>query len=193
MDIIIRKLSPKLLNDYLYYFDNVAFTDHKEWSGCYCVEPHLCESVETELSEGTKSSCRDTAIKFINERKLQGYLAYFEDKVVGWCNTNDKLNYEKVKARKEFLTEDDSDKKIKSVMCFNISKNMRGKGIATKLLERICKDATSENYDIIEAYPYSGEPNEFYYFSGPPTIYKKQGFSIYKELENELIVRKYLK
>ena len=46
MDIVIKKLSLDLLNDFISYFDNIAFADHREWSGCYCVEPHLCENVE---------------------------------------------------------------------------------------------------------------------------------------------------
>ena len=54
------------------------------------------------------------------------------------------------------------------------------------------EDAIFDKYDIIEAYPYKGEPNEFYYFSGHPTIYKRCGFTFFKELNYELIVRKYL-
>lgn len=83
MNVNIKKLSPKLLDDYLCFFDNIAFADHTDWSGCYCVEPHMCEKVEKELPKGVKSNCRDYAINFIKQRKLQGYLAYHEDEVVG--------------------------------------------------------------------------------------------------------------
>lgn len=191
MDIVIKKLSPDLLEDYLYYFDDVAFSDHGDWSGCYCVEPHLCQSAENELPKGTSSGCRNLAIDFIKTKKLQGYLAYCDGKVSGWCNANDKSNYEKIQERKELRTEEDN-KKIKSIMCFNVAPNMRNKGIATKLLERVCNDALAEKYEIIEAYPYSGKPNTYFYFSGPPTIYCKHGFLIFKELNHEMIVRKYL-
>jgi hypothetical protein len=37
MDIEIKKLSPALLQDYLSFFDQVAFTDNEEWAGSYCV------------------------------------------------------------------------------------------------------------------------------------------------------------
>lgn len=191
MTIEIKKLSPDLLNDFLFYFDNVAFADHAEWSGCYCVEPHLCESVAEELPKGVKSKCRDYAIDFIKSGKLQGYLAYHAGKAVGWCNVNDKLNYEKIKAIKELQTDEDDKQKIKSIMCFNTAVNMRGKGIATELLKRICDDSFAENYDIVEAYPYKGEPNVFYYFSGPINMYKKAGFKVCRELEQEFIVRKF--
>jgi GNAT superfamily N-acetyltransferase len=192
MNIDIKKLSPNLLNDFLFYFDNVAFADHEEWSGCYCVEPHLCEKIEKELPKGTKSNCRDYAVDFIKCGKLQGYLAYCDGEVAGWCNVNDKSNYEKIAARKELWTDEDNHKKIKSIMCFSVAPNMRKKGIAAKLLERICEDSLAENYDIVEAYPYKGEPNAFYYFSGPVVMYGKYGFSVFRELRHDLIVRKYL-
>lgn len=191
MNVDIKKLSPYMLNDFLFYFDNVAFADHGDWSGCYCVEPHLCD-ISKELPKGTKSNCRDHAIDFIKCGKLQGYLAYCEGEVVGWCNVNDKSNYEKITARKELWTDDDNCKKIKSIMCFNVAVNMRKKGIATRLLKRICDDSLVENYDIVEAYPYNGEPNVFYYFSGPVVMYEKYGFSVFRKLKQELIVRKYL-
>jgi len=187
----IKKLSPELLNDYLFYFDNTAFSTHAEWSGCYCVEPHLCEQIADELPKGKNSKCRDYAIDFIKSGKLQGYLAYAEGEVVGWCNVNDKTNYEKLTAFKECATDDDQIKKIKSIMCFSIAPNMRRKGVATALLKRICDDAVAEQYDIIEVYPYNGEPSELH-FSGPVTMYEKQGFTVFLELNPVSIMRKYL-
>lgn len=192
MNIEIKRLSPSLLDDFLYYFDHRAFSDHKEWSGCYCVEPHLCESIEKELPKGVQSKCRDYSIDFIKSGLLQGYLAYYEGKVVAWCNVNDKLNYERLKGRTDLWMDEAKDKRIKSIMCFNVVTSMRRKGIATKMLNRICQDALAENYYIVEAYPYKGEPNAFYYYSGPTIMYEKYGFSVCRELENELIVRKFL-
>ena len=123
---------------------------------------------------------------------MQGYLAYDDGEVVGWCNVNDKLNYEKISARKELQTEDDDHKKVKAIICFNIAPDMRKKGIATKLLKRICDDSAAENYDFVEAYPYKGEPSSFDCYSGPAAMYEKFGFAVYRELNHELIVRKHL-
>lgn len=33
MNIVIRALSFELLDDYMDFFDTIAFKDHKEWSG----------------------------------------------------------------------------------------------------------------------------------------------------------------
>lgn len=40
MSIEIKALAPELLDDYLAFFDSVAFTDNPDWSGCYCCFYH---------------------------------------------------------------------------------------------------------------------------------------------------------
>ena len=42
---------------------------------------------------------------------------------------------------------------VKSVFCFTVAPAMRGKHIATALLERVIQDARKEGYDYIESYP----------------------------------------
>jgi L-amino acid N-acyltransferase YncA len=51
---------------------------------------------------------------------------------------------------------------------------MRKKGVATKLLERVCADATVDGYEYVEAYPYChGQANNFH---GSLSMYEKMGF-----------------
>ena len=198
MELEIRKLSPELIGDYLHFFDHAAFTDHAEWSGCYCVEPHVCERIQEELSKGTLSKGRDYAIDFIRSGKLRGYLTYNCGEVVGWCNANDKQNYEKLAewknlpAWKDVWFDGDEHKKIKSIMCFVVAPHTRGKGIATALLGRICEDSLAEGYEFVEAYPYKGEPTAYDCYAGPVAMYEKQGFTTLHEVEYVLVMRKYL-
>ena len=58
---------------------------------------------------------------------------------------------------------------------------MKRKGIATQLLERVCKDAADEGYDCVEAYPNKVYVNEFDGFMGPLELYEKMGFVMYNE------------
>lgn len=71
---------------------------------------------------------------------------------------------------------DDFDKKhrVKCIVCFCISPNARGKGVATSMLEKICADATAEGYDYIEACPFDNDENNAYH--GPRSMYVKYGF-----------------
>ncbi|WBW98478.1 GNAT family N-acetyltransferase [Oceanirhabdus sp. W0125-5] len=197
MNIVIKRLVPELTSDYINFFENVAFSDNQEWDGCYCVWYHWNDILENERKKYNEAggTCfnRELAIKYIQKGVLQGYLAYVEGLVVGWCNANDKASYDGLsnKKRPELWEGIDCSEKVKSIVCFTIAPNMRRKGIATQLLNRVCMDASLDGYTYVEAYPGTGETNSRSYH-GPYTIYDKSGFSVYKDLGGEVIVRKYL-
>lgn len=100
MEISICKLTIELLDDWLSYFDNDAFSDNDEWCGCYC----MCYHWDSELEKKRRWDCdkdcakfnREQAINFIKSGRMQGYLAYVQGKVVGWCNSNNKKAYNNV-------------------------------------------------------------------------------------------------
>jgi hypothetical protein len=43
-----------------------------------------------------KDENRSLVIKYINENKMAGYLAFHDNKPVGWCNANNRLNYKRL-------------------------------------------------------------------------------------------------
>ena len=192
MKFEIKPLSPDVLDDFLYFFDNIEFQDHPEWSVCYCYSFHyIGPAAEWHNREKNRSS----VIKLINENYMHGYLAYEDEKPIGWCNANDKLNFERLKLNSEIW---DSDKhKICSVVCFLIDPKQRGKGIASKLLDRVCVDYEKLGYDYIEAYPIKNQTTNELQCQGPPSMYQNFNFKLvkdYSEHSNEYsIVRKKLK
>jgi GNAT superfamily N-acetyltransferase len=190
INIEIKALSNKLVDDYLNFFDNIAFSDHQEWSWCYCASPHFDEDTIEKFYRMGKENLRDEAKTLINENIIQGYLAYEKNNVIGWCNCGNKTNYKCL--RNELWDINDKNLKIKSIVCFTIAPDMRGKGIATRLLDRICSDAVKEPFSCLEAYPIKGEGNSFDHYVGPYKLYKNKGFNIYKEFEKDMIVRKYI-
>ena len=103
MEIVVKKLSSDMADDFLDYFDNTAFTDHPDWSACYCLESHLDKETEEKLSE--KPDRREKAKELILNGVMHGYLAYDKEKVVGWCNADDKINYTPILENKEYLTD----------------------------------------------------------------------------------------
>jgi GNAT superfamily N-acetyltransferase len=139
MELEIRALSPQLLGDYLEFFDHVAFSDHPEWSLCYCMFYHR----QSEWDHESEQNNRAQAIEYINGGLLKGYLAYIDGKVAGWCNANDKYNYAALASDPEICEPGETEKKVLSVVCFLVAPAFRGKGIATQLLERACADANS--------------------------------------------------
>jgi len=193
MELEIRKLSPELTEDYINFFENIAFTDHPEWSQCYCLHFHWESAWDVESKNSDwPDKRREHLLEMIASQKLQGYLAYSSNQVAGWCNTNDKANYTGLRRRNELWDELEENKKIKSVVCFLVAPKMRGKGIATQLLEHICQDAAFDGYEYIEAYPPKGAFDMYAAHQGTITLFEKCNFVIHKTFQNDVIMRKHL-
>jgi GNAT superfamily N-acetyltransferase len=190
-DIIIKKFSPELIDDYLFFFDNIGFSDHEDWSWCYCTCYHYDDEMGKMLDRTAETGMRNEAILLIKNKIINGYLAYQDDHVIGWCNVNKKNNYIRIINRKELC--EDIDNEIKSIVCFLIAPNMRGKGIAKKILEKVCEDSKKDGTKYIESYPLKKGKNCFEEYPGPVKLYENMGFLKYKELENEIIMRKEIK
>ena len=193
MQISVSKLTPELLGDWLSYFDKDAFTDNDEWCGCYCMCYHWTNELQKKRAWDCDKKCaefnRKQAIDFINSRRMQGYLAYVDGRVAGWCNSNDKKSYDNVNFN--FAEEvPDNGEKIKSIVCFSVAPKYRGCGVATALLKYVCVDAKNDGFDFIEAYPFKHNENHAYH--GPLSMYQKNGFEPYKQIEECTVCRKFL-
>ncbi|MDR1703056.1 MAG: GNAT family N-acetyltransferase [Sporomusaceae bacterium] len=194
MDIEIRKLTVDLLEDWLYFFDTAACSDDNEWAGCYCLAPHWSAArqneTEWEYSEAGAARNRKFAAEYIQKGILQGYLAYCDGKAVGWCNANDKQAYDSIFFNLPWENSEKS-KKIKAIACFFIASAWRGKGIATRLLEKVCLDAAADGYEYLEAYPFINDINKA--FTGPISLYEKNGFKVHDNTNDlAIIFRKYI-
>jgi GNAT superfamily N-acetyltransferase len=208
--IEIKKLTPDLLEDYLDFFDHRAFSDGSPFYPCYCSafnmskkrilnELYLQAEINGGGSEGWKKALRDSAVKMVKSSEIQGYLAFDNATAVGWCNANDRLNYYRVgefdlSAVPQDEPCDDclSNGEVKSVVCFEICPEYRGKGIATLLLDRICQDARSDGYTYVEAYPVNSKDIQALAFTGPRQLYEKAGFIVAAQRGSMLIMRKQL-
>lgn len=197
MNIEIRELTPDLLDDYLYFFENVAHEDNEEEDRCYCVcwcsDDHRAGK---DFSSPEKR--RNYAIQYIHDGIIKGYLAYCDGRVVGWCNANKKSDCLNCISWLRFMTsvntaDSNLDSKVKSVFCFTIAPDMRRKGIAARLLERVCRDAADDGFDYIEAYPNKEFINVFRDFMGSVDMFAKCGFMIHEETEHKVVMRKKLK
>ncbi len=188
MNLLFKKLTPDLANDYLYYFDNVAFTDHEEFSMCYCLESHVSKEDDDRLI--TKESRRQKAYDLIIAGTMQGFLLYDNNAVIGWCNFGDKKSYCSV-MDKEHETLDVNRNKIMVLYCMEIAPAYRGKGIAHEIVNEVCTYAKEAGYDYVEAYPFLDE-SFAYQFHGPRKLFDKHGFECISSQTWFCIMRKKL-
>lgn len=192
MDITIKKLTPELTEDYLHFFDVTHHSSGKEEHRCYCVCWASADSSIEDFS--TASKRRSIAERYIKNNSLQGYLAYYGDTVVGWCNANSKKDCYESDSWKRFMKNiKKNDRKIKSVFCFAIAPEFRGKGIASMLLKRVCEDAEKEGYEYLEAYPNTNYVDTEHDFMGPLTMYEKLGFSLEYKAGSKSVMLKTLR
>lgn len=183
MDIEIRPLMKDLQDDYLLLFDNMIHKENPDWSKCYCNDFHFLGDVET----CTRDISRSLIINRIKENELQGYLVYENNDPIGWCNANDRLNYQRL-LRDYDLIDNEKDK-VCSVVCFLIHPDYRRQGISQKILEKIIADYSNMDYDYIESYPKKGASSSSN-FKGPMELYKRNNFKIHKENKEYYVMRK---
>jgi len=186
MDIEIRALTKDLQDDYLFLFDNMIHKENPDWSKCYCNDYHFLGDVET----CTRDTSRSLIINRINENELQGYLVFENDTPIGWCNANDRLNYQRLLRDYDLI--DNPDDKVCSVVCFLIHLDYRRKGITQMIIEKIIADYSNTEYDYVEAYPKKGDLS-MSNFNGPMELYQRNDFKMHKEYDNYYVMRKKLK
>jgi GNAT superfamily N-acetyltransferase len=207
MVLEIKPLTPDLAADFFDFFDNRAFTDNSPMQPCYCCRPQMTKEQEkTELFRlieaytgvmpldipSFKSTLRKIAEQQILSGALQGYLAFESGVSIGWCNANDKENYTTLGIGEEVrdVYKAKPNECVKSVLCFEIAPDYRGKGVATALLTHVCEDAKKIGFDAVEGYPHLRRHRETFDFIGPIRLYEKVGFIKVAEQGNVAIMRK---
>ena len=196
MSIEICKLTEDLLEAYIHFFDTTPHYHDIEDQKCYCV----CWSNDDYDGKdfSSKEKRREYAIQYVKNSNIQGYLAYCNNKVVGWCNANTKSDCLKCCSWRLFMGSIPTEEstlgiKVKSIFCFAITPEMKRKGISKQFLERVCQDAAQDGFDFVEAYPNKYFIDEAEDFMGPIELYKKFDFTVYYETEKKLVMRKKLK
>jgi GNAT superfamily N-acetyltransferase len=186
MEIKIRRLTPNLLEDYLLFFDT-----HED---CYCVCYAATNQDGKDFSK--QETRRNHAAEYVKNSLIQGYLAYANDTVVGWCNANKKSDLLKSEGWSVMLSSvgtSEADQNIKSVFCFTIAPDFRRKGISSMFLEQVCRDATDEGFYCVEAYPNKQFKDAFSDHMETADLYKKHRFVTYEETGDKIVMRKNLK
>lgn len=187
MEINVKPLNPKLIEDFLNFFDNVAFTDNPEWSGCYCQFYHFPGNIK-EWGDTTKEQNRSASEKLILKEKMKGFLAFVNDQPVGWCNVNNKEAYSNIPYEDE--SKEGVKDKIASIVCFVISPSYRKKGIARYLLQKAIIILRENGFKWLESYPRKGLLSDAHSYHGPVSLYSSVGFFVVKETENSMLMRK---
>lgn len=190
MDIRVHPLDPGRLEDYLAFFDRDAFADNPEWASCYCLFYHIAGP---DWDTRTGAQNREGAAALIRSGAMRGFLAYDGRKPIGWCNANGKERFERLAAESAQWGAVLPGERVLSVVCFVIAPTYRGQGVARRLLQAACEVGAGQDYAWAEAYPRKVDRTAAQAYHGPFALYRREGFTVYRELDESWIVRRDLR
>lgn len=195
MNLTIKPLTAALAADYLDFFENRAFTDDSPYR-CYCQIYQMSrESYQAAYDEAVKNpgpASRAEAERQIKSGILRGYLAFDDGVAIGWCNANDRARYPAEPVYDDTPFHAPAENREKAVVCFEISPEYRGKGVATALLRQVIKDAKTEGYAAVVGFPAVRDERYEWDHPGPQRLYEKEGFLKVSEKDGRMVMRKAL-
>src|SRR5438309_1165339 len=118
-EVVVKELSPSLRDDFLLFFDHVAFADNPDWSDCYCSAYHFANN------KG-KAESRHQASLLIEDDRLHGFLAYDNGTPVGLCNAASRGLYPVLHWL--FGPGPDKGQRVVSVVGFVVAASIRHQG-----------------------------------------------------------------
>lgn len=182
MEIRIERLCPENLHDFLYYFDHRAFLNDDDWAGCYC-QAYLNPPDTDPESVFGEGKARQAACDRINAGRMDGYLAFAGDRVVGWCAAGNSKLFELIP---------DAEDTLARIICFNVDPDLRKQGIAGAMLDLVIEDLISRGFAAIEAGPSQGEATEKS-FQGTISMFAARGFEKVMDLPaGQVLMRRFL-
>lgn len=162
----IRRLSPDELDNFLKFMEGPAFETNPQWSGCYC-QFYLDSAQDIEGIDITAQRNRKVACDRINAGTMNGYLAFEGDEVVGWVAANKASNFVALPPAAEDTAR---------VLCFIVSAEHQGRGVATQLLNFAIDDLAQQGFKILEAAPLASDKFESWGYRGKLGTFLKAGF-----------------
>ncbi|MCL1788137.1 MAG: GNAT family N-acetyltransferase [Defluviitaleaceae bacterium] len=198
MNIKIQKLTLALAEDYARFFDATYHWGSDE-TKCYCIT-WCCDNVYNNGGAHWYASADERrlhGIQRVLDGDIQGYLAYLDGEIVGWCNANTKAD---LQACVEYLRTHGGvpmeacrpDEKVKLISCFTVAPKVLRMGVATQLLEYVCQDAAADGFDFVEAFPNKKLDDATKDHRGPLLMYEKCGFTKHAEKDGKVVMRKVL-
>ena len=196
--IELRELSPALVDDYLRFFDEVAFKDFPWWSACYC--RFFNDPSDTEGNSGPefRDHHRALASELVRSRQTQGILAYAGGTPIGWCNAAPRASF--LAPRHIAKATDDPREPVGATVCFIVAEDYRNRGVGAAMLDAACDKFRRQGLRIAEGYPKTEPapttpwrvPSAQHEYHGPLSMYLNAGFEVTKRLERFAVVRKKL-
>ena len=178
----IHRLTPERLNDFLDFFDNRAFTDNGDWSGCFCFFPYYDPATDGDWSERTAAENRAAMCDAVKAGAASGFLAYADGLVVGWCNAASRSSFPQLRN-----LPGDADH-TGATPCFVVDPEWRGKGVGHRLLAAACEGLREDGMQTMEAGPQKNAKTARENSRGAMSMYVQAGYRVVQEFPDGTVV-----
>jgi len=190
----IEAMTASRADDWLAFFDDVAFADNPDWSACYCRVFEFPHDTEDWGEACAKNANRPVMAEAASAGKVSGFLAYDDGAPVGWCRAGERGCYRDGHSALR-ATNPEQDRTTLSVLCFVVAPGHRRKGVARNLLQAACDDAGVRGFEAVEGYALkqvpieAGLPAEAELFRGPRQLFDRFGFEVADQTDRYWIMR----
>jgi GNAT superfamily N-acetyltransferase len=108
-----------------------------------------------------------------------GLVGYRDGRALGWVSLAPRTDYRRLETSKLLARIDDTP--VWSIVCFVVSRQARGQGVAAALLEGAIAYAQQHGAKMLEAYPVAakrGRVSPSSAFHGVQSMYERAGFKV---------------
>ena len=127
----------------------------------------------------TRERNRTVLEPLAGRRPAPGLIAYAEGRAVGWVSVGPREDYIRLVRSKVLAPLD--DKPVWSIVCFVVSRGLRGRGVARALLDAAIAHAAANGASLVEGYPVDpsrGRVSAASAYMGPLSMFQKAGFTV---------------
>ena len=130
-------------------------------------------------NEWTAAKNRPVVEGLAGRRPAPGLVAYADGRAVGWVSLGPREDFERLEHSKVLARVD--DRPVWSIVCFVVSRSVRGRGVARALLAAAIDYARAQGATMLEAYPVDpsrGRVPAASAFMGPLSMFEDEGFEV---------------
>ena len=168
------------------------FEHHGNPGYCWCM---TWRASSTEFRRWRSEDRKRALEGIVRSRTPVGILGYLDDEPIGWCSIAPRETYVRLEHSTTLKRIDDQP--TWSVVCFFVSRKIRGQHHALGLLQAAVQYARSQGAKIIEGYPVEPrqdadgrpQPATSYNFMGYVSTFRKAGFRVVSLSQGRKIMR----
>ena len=129
----------------------------------------------------TSAAANRAGLRALAERPdlAPGLVGYHDGRAVGWVSLAPREDFDRLEVSRVLARVDATP--VWSIVCFVVSKKMRGQGVAAALLEAAIAYARTHGATMLEAYPVasaSGRVSAASAYRGGQSMYARAGFRL---------------